>query len=182
MGTARIKTPALPDAPQTREACTAAIRQIGIAQRELERIETQLNEELAAVKAKHDPKAEPFRAQIEELAEGVRLWCEAHRKELLAGGAKTVDLGAGEVKWRMRPPSVTVRGAEKVIEKLKELGLRKFLRFKTEINKEAILAEPPDSAAATKLNTVKGVEINQVEDFIIEPFETHLEAVRGGRR
>jgi hypothetical protein len=46
------------------------------------------------------------------------------------------------VLWRIRPPSVAIRGAEAVIAHAQALGLAKFVRTKEEVNKEAILNEP----------------------------------------
>ena len=49
--------------------------------------------------------------------------------------------------------------------------LKRFIRTKEEINKEAILDEPEVVAS------VKGISITQKEDFVIVPFETELESV-----
>ena len=78
----------------------------------------------------------------------------------------------GEVKWRLRPPSISVRGADAVIATLRKLGLGRFLREKVEIDKEALLKEP-DVA-----RQVGGVSLSQKEDFVIVPAETQLEEVQ----
>lgn len=97
-------------------------------------------------------------------------YCEAHRDELTDGGrVKTASLITGEVQWRQRPPSVSVRGAESVIETLKRLGLSRFVRTKEEVNKEAILNEPDNVRGVAGLNIVTGVE-----DFVITPFEQEV--------
>ena len=53
-----------------------------------------------------------------------------------------------------------------VIETLEKLGLARFLRTKTEINKEAILADPDAVSGIAGLSIQTGVE-----DFVITPFE-----------
>jgi len=58
------------------------------------------------------------------------------------------------------PPSVSVRGAESVIDTLKRLGLGKFVRTKEEVNKEAILNEPDEVRGVAGLNIVTGVRIS----------------------
>ena len=94
-------------------------------------------------------------------------FCEANRSELTNGGkVKTANLITGEVQWRQRPPSVSVRGAESVIETLVRLGLNVFVRTKEEINKEAILNEPDAVKGVAGITVVTGVE-----DFVITPFE-----------
>jgi phage host-nuclease inhibitor protein Gam len=75
------------------------------------------------------------------------------------------------VQWRLRPPKVVVKGLEAVLDKLRRMGLERFIRTKEEINKEAILAEPD------AVKRVAGISIEQGEDFVIKPFETQLEEV-----
>lgn len=167
----RIKAKAIVDAPQSRENVIADIAQIGICQRERQRIEATMNDELAKVREEFETQALALAADITRLSAGVQAWCEANRYEITQNNkTKTVSFQTGEVKWRTRPPSVSVRGAEAVIEALKNLKLDQFIRTKDEINKEAILA---DQVAASG---VRGIKINKdLEDFVIEPFETKLE-------
>jgi len=167
----RIKRDAARFVPQHREECVRAVKEIGEAQRERTRIETAMNDEIAAIKTRYEEQARPYAEQIRELTQGVQTYCEAHRDELLTGKAKTVNLASGEVKWRTRPPRVSVRNVTGVIEALKRLKLKRFIRIKEEINKEAILEEPETVAG------VKGISITQREDFVIVPFETELEEV-----
>ncbi|MCY1408141.1 Bacteriophage Mu Gam like protein [compost metagenome] len=83
---------------------------------------------------------------------------------------KFANLITGEVQWRIRPPSVTVRGADAVLELLRSKGLIRFIRVKEEVNKEAILNEP---AAVVGL---PGAVINcGIEDFAIVPFEQEVQ-------
>lgn len=170
--TNRIKSAAEVWVPRTREECSAAIAQIGEAQRERTRIQTALNDEIAGIKARYEEDAHPHAQVIVQLTRGVQVWCEANRAELTNNGkTKTANLASGEVKWRMRPPSVAVRGLDAVIDALRSLGLSKFVRIKEEVNKEAILAEPD------AVRGVRGIKITQTEDFVVQPFETHLEEI-----
>jgi phage host-nuclease inhibitor protein Gam len=157
--------------PNGKEQVSEFIALIGEAQRERERIQADMNDELAAVKARFEELAAPYKEDIEALGKGVQLWCEANRADLTKGKIKHYVFPAGQVAWRMRPPRVVVRAVENVIDACIKLGLGKFLREKVEINKEAMLAEP-DLA-----QTLTGVSIAQGEDFVITPFETKLEEV-----
>ena len=108
------------------------------------------------------------------MQQGVQAWCEAHRIELCGENdrnGKTANLVTGEVSWRQRPPSVTVRGVEAVIETLKRMKLARFVRTKEELNKEAVLNEPKAVAGIAGLTVNTGVE-----DFVIVPFEAEAEA------
>ena len=165
----KLKADAAQHVLQSRDQVVDAIGRIGAHVRARTRIETAMNDEIAAIRARYETEAQPLSAEILTLSEGVQGWCEAHRLELTAGGkVKTAMLPTGEVKWRVTPPSVSVRGAEAVMALLRQRGLERFIRVKTEVNKEAILNEP-DVAAE-----VPGICILQREEFVIEPFETVL--------
>jgi len=129
-----------------------------------------MNDEIAAIKTRYEAEAAPHNELIKELRAGVQTWCEAHRDVLTKGGkVKTAAFASGEVRWRMTPPSVAIRGVEATMDLLKRLGLARFIRTKEEVNKDAILAEPD---AVTGVSTIS---IKQHEEFVIEPFETSLE-------
>lgn len=171
--TVRIKqeAPVYP-VPQTRDQVVEAIAEIGRRQRERSRIQAAMNDELAALKQRYEQEAAPHASVITDLASGVQTWCEAHRDELTqAGKTKTANLASGEIRWRVRPPSVAVRSLETVLQALRDLRLSRFIRVKEELNKEAVLAEPE------AVKHVKGITVTQKEDFVIVPFETELEEV-----
>ena len=165
----RNKRPAAAYVCQSRDETQTAIRELGDAQRELTRIETRINDAIAAITAEHKETIAALRERIDTLTGGIQLWCEAHRAELTANG-KTANLVTGEVGWRQRPPSVCVRQAEKVIETLKALRLTRFLRDKTEVNKEAVLAEPAAVSGIAGITVVTGIE-----DFSVTPFEIEVQ-------
>ena len=158
--------------PQTREEVSVSILRIGELQRQRTRIEAAMNDEVATAKARYEAEAEPHKREIIALSEGVKIWCAANRDELTGKGrVKHFKFSGGEVRWRMTPPKVVVRGVEAVIDMLKRTGLTQFIRVKEEVNKEAILA---DGEAWTRIN---GVVVQQAEEFVIVPFETTLEEV-----
>jgi phage host-nuclease inhibitor protein Gam len=155
----KLKSAAKAYACQSRQETQRDIKIIGDVQRQLVRIEADMNDEIAAL-----------RARLQELQGGVQTWCEANREDI-CGKGKTANLITGEVNWRQRPPSVSVRKPEEVIATLQGLGMDRFVRVKDEINKEAILAEPAAVAG------IKGISINTgIEDFVITPFEVDLVA------
>lgn len=169
----RIKTEAAAVAFQSREEVDAAIAQIGHAQRERAAIAVAMNAELAAVRDRYEQAAAPHAAVIKEFGHGVQIWAEAHRDELTKGGkTKTAKLASGEISWRTRPPKVRIVGEGIVVQALRTLGLDRFLRTKTEIDKTAILADPD------AVTSVKGITLTQGEDFVIKPFATEIEEVQ----
>lgn len=156
--------------PQSRDDAARAVREIGDDRRHLARLETEMNDRIARLKEGYEAKAEPIRERIVAGTEGLKIWAEANRTALTGGDkTKTVDLGTGEVKWRLRPPSVRITKVEDVLGRLRELALTRFIRVKEEVNKDAILADPETA------RTVTGIAIGTAgEDFIVEPFEAAL--------
>jgi phage host-nuclease inhibitor protein Gam len=166
---AKTKTPPR-FVPASREEVTQAIRSIGGHQRERARIEAAMNDHLALIRERFEAEAAPHAERIKLLSEGVEIWCDANREALTDGGrTKTVNLASGEVKWRTSPPKVVIKKADQVLEVLRQRGLTDYIRVKEEISKEAILASP-DAVAG-----IRGISIEQDEQFVIEPFETKLE-------
>lgn len=159
--------------PRDRDEVNAAIAELGRQQRERVRIETAMNDELAQVKARHDAEAKPLGDRISELSKGMHLWCEANRATLTQDGkVKFHDFATGQVKWRLRPPSIAIRGADAVLKMLKDLGMGRFIRSKEEIDKEALLKE------LDLAKTLAGVTVSQKEDFVVVPHESQIEEVQ----
>ncbi|MEM7295673.1 MAG: host-nuclease inhibitor Gam family protein [Pseudomonadota bacterium] len=157
--------------PQDDSEAREAIREIGDLNREVLRIETQMQDEIAALQSKYGDLVEPLKAQIEAKQEGLKMFCEVNRDRLTKGGkVKFHRFATGEVSWRLRPARVTIRGKDAVILAIKSASLsEKFLRVKEELNKEAMLEERGLAAA------LLGVTIgSDGEDFIVEPFEPEL--------
>ena len=169
MATKKLKAKAQTYAPQSKIDCQADIKKLGDLQREFMREQADLNDAISNLAKDAAPRLTQLNERIELLQAGVQTWCEANRKEL-CGSGKTANLITGEVQWRARPPSVTIRGAEVVLENLKSLGLERFVRVKEEANKEAMLNEPD------AVRGVAGITINSgIEDFTITPFEVSAE-------
>ncbi len=152
---------------QNKAQAMEAITEVGNSQREITRLETEINDITAAAIDERKDRISELRSIIETLSHGVQSWCEVNRDVLCVKG-KTVNLTTGEVSWRVRPPKVSLRGVDKVLEMLKanKALSKKFVRVKEEVNKDAILADPK------AVKDIKGISISSgVEDFVIKPFE-----------
>lgn len=165
MKAVRLKTQAKAMVCQSKVQAAEAITEIGNAQREITRLETEVNDITARALDERKDRIDELRTTIDELSQGVQAWCEVHRDVLCKKG-KTANLTTGEVSWRQRPPKVSLRGMDKILEALKQAKLKQFIRVKEEINKDAILANP------TAVKDIKGISIKSgIEDFVIKPFE-----------
>lgn len=160
--------------PQTRDEVNDAIAELGRHQRERARIQASMNDEIAAVKAKHEGNAKPLGDRIAELTKGIHLWCEANRTRLTDGGkVKFHEFATGLVKWRLTPWSVAVSKVSDVLALLKAKGMSQFIRTKEELDKEALL-----DAREAMTDQVKGLSFKQKEEFAVIPHESNLEEVQ----
>ncbi|NTZ82384.1 host-nuclease inhibitor protein Gam [Burkholderia metallica] len=168
----RIKAAAQTWAAQSESDVASTIRAIGDASREVVRLQAAMNDEIAGITQRYQEQIAPHQERLLSLQAGVQTWCEANRERLTdAGKVKSYNFVTGQIQWRQRPPSCTVRGVDAVLELLRERGMYGFIRTKEEINKEAILNEPE------KIKGVPGISIvTGVEDFVIEPFEQTADA------
>jgi phage host-nuclease inhibitor protein Gam len=156
--------------PRDQEEANRFLQRIGETQRRRAEIQIELDESVAAMKVRFEKAARPFAEEEEVLVQGLQLWAEANRAALTRDGAtKTVRMQAGEILWRVRPPSVRVTDAESVIAFLQASGLDRFVRTKNEVDKDALLREPAVAAA------VPGVKVGSAgEQFVVEPVKLSL--------
>ena len=166
----KTKVKAVAYACQSREETISAIKELGDAQRERTRIQTEINDILAAATAARQAQIDALQERINTLGDGIHLWCEANRTALCGNERKSANLITGEVAWRQNPPSVNVRNAKKALERLRALKLERFIRTKEEINKDAILDEPKAVTGIAGLTVVTGTE-----SFSVTPFEIELD-------
>ena len=169
--TMRIATQAHTATPQTAAEASNAMGDLGTAMAERAKTQAEMDAAVAQVTAKFQPKIQALAAQVKDLVNGLQTWGEANKDELTAQGKRSVNLGTGEVGWRMNPPKVKVTGLPKVIELLKAKGLDMLLAIKEDINKKAILEDP------SQIKGVKGLEVVQEETFWAKPASVDMEEI-----
>jgi len=157
------KAPAL-DPNLTDRDAVAMLRKLGSLQRRMEAVVAHGASRIAAIQEATDKGLAPIRAEADEVEKTLRAYAEKHRERLCGKGRKLARLATGEFIWRKNPPKVSIRKAEEVLAALKTLGLKRFVRVKEEINKEAILDDPAAVAG------VKGVTVSATETLEIKPF------------
>ena len=163
--------------PKSIEEATEFIGIIGKHQRELNKIQMRINNQIEKIKSEALAESLVHQEIIDKLFEGIFIFAQSHREELTEGGRKkTIHLPTGDILWRMTPPAVSLKNVKKVIELCKSSGLERFIRVKENINKEAMLKEPE---VAKKIS---GVTISQKEEFVVKPSEIEIEISRDTKR
>ena len=157
-------------APKNLFEANAMLARIGDLTRSHDLIQSAMDEGIGQFKEKMQAEAQPLSVEIETLTASLQLYAEANRDVLTKNGKlKTIKLSAGEISWRARPPSVRLKDVPAIIGTCLQRGLQKFLRIKTDIDKEAMLADP------VVAGSIVGVTIASTgEDFIITPASVKL--------
>jgi phage host-nuclease inhibitor protein Gam len=168
---AKRKALALP-VPQDRDQAVEHMARIGQLRRLIAAHQADAAAKLAAIAEVVEQAIEPLHAELIAKEKGLQSYCEANRDELTQGGkVKFHKFATGKVSWRKRPAKVSIQKAKDVIARLKELGLKRFIRTEEAIDKEAMLKE------AKAAEAVEGVTIKSAgEDFAIEPTEVETDA------
>ena len=143
------------------EANTSLFR-IGAIDRSVSAIESELSEAIARLREEAEARSAPLLSERDDLATGLKLFDETNRATLLENDRKSVRISAGVFGWRLTPTKVQFLrgGAKKVLEAIKELRLKKYLRIKESVDKEALLKDRP---------VITGVKYVQREEFFLEP-------------
>lgn len=152
--------------PRTEEELARYIGIIGDLQRELAAHRISFEAAVAELANDWENLKGDLPLQVQARFEACFEYAQAKRVELTVSGKKSLELSSGQIGWRTAPPAVALdRGvkAEVVIGRLKAAGLSHLVRIVEEIDREAILKDPPAIVA------VVGVSVVQHEDFWLKP-------------
>lgn len=116
------------------EDVNAALRDIGLAERELSAIDSAANEKIAAIKTDAAKNGEPLRKMIAELSAKIQAFADYNREELFRD-RKTVELSFGSFGYR-KSTRISVR--KTTVGLLRRLGLVNCIRVKEEADKDAM--------------------------------------------
>jgi len=164
----------VPEVPKNLKEVNEFLGKIRKKQHKIEEINKELNDKIKELKEKAMQESEPLRKEISQLSQGIFAFAQSHRDELFKSEKKkSIQLSNGSFGWRITPPSVFVRNAKLILEKLKLLGLKSFIRTRESIDKEAILSA--EGEEAEKIKRIKGISVKQFEEFIIKPTGVEVE-------
>lgn len=164
-------TAAMAGVPADLEAANTLLGEIGTLQRQIDRIDLDLSEAVAALKKKAGDDAKPLADQVKAKVAALMAFATANRETIIPAGRKSVALSQGTIGFRLGNPTVKVAKGQDdaVIATFERLGLKKLLRHETTIDKEAILREPGT------IQGLAGIGVAQVETFYVKPLDVASE-------
>lgn len=137
-----------------------ALKRIGELDRHLGWIEATSNEQIDAIKAASKETATPIAAEKLGLEAAMKEFCEANRSEFAK--VKSRDLIFGSVGFRLSTKIVIKRVAD-TLQALKDFDLKKCIRIKEEVDKEAMKTLDSETlasvGAALKTENAFGYEV-----------------------
>lgn len=86
--------------PQNKEDCASAIAELARIRASIDLRQTALDESIAAMTANTEAQIAPLRDKYQVISVAVQSYCEARKKELLKGKAKSHKFTTGVVGWK----------------------------------------------------------------------------------
>lgn len=136
---------------------------------ERDQLTNAMNQKLLDVRQDYEGRLIPMEGTIKTGLERLETWAAANPAEF--GGKKSLDLLHGTIGFRTCPPALkTIKGWtwKLVIAALKKIeSMKKYVREKSEVDKETLLAE----RATLPEGTLKlfGMHVDQGEQFFVDP-------------
>lgn len=116
------------------EDANIALRDIGLAQKELDAIDSETNRKIAELKTSAAKQGEELRKAIAEKSAKLQAFADYNRDELFKD-RKSLELSFGSFGYRK---STKISVKKTTLELLKKFGMKKFIRQKEEPDKEAL--------------------------------------------
>lgn len=166
----------------TREEAEIVLHDIAIAVNAKRKVTADMDAEILAIKNRCQPHLTKLDEQIEADSNRLADFAEDH-PEIFPKDRKSVQWVAGKFGFRTDTPSLAPISRAftwaKILAVIGSKRLRKFIRTKIEVDKDAILARCGTKEKPTKFQTrtlpLLGLKLVQEEKFFVEPDLTKVE-------
>ena len=147
------------------------LARLGEIERQMEALTARMNRRVAELKQRMLEAGKDLDREQESLRNQIERFYWAHRKEVLAEGRKSVELPFGRLGARCSR-SVVVEDAASALEWLLSSGFHRYLRTRTEIDREAIrsvlLARNGSGGESAELLRCPSIGLRENEEFWYE--------------
>ena len=155
----------------TRDEAEGYVNEVALAENRRRVLNAEMDEKILAIRERYGPDLEICSEHLKNLSLLLQTWAEANPQEF--ANKKSVEFPAGKVGFRTGTPKLkTVTGwtFARVLEKLQSLKWgAAFVRVKTEVDKEGIIAQVGQGLLQPAELREIGVKVEQDESFFIEP-------------
>ncbi|MBI4465147.1 MAG: host-nuclease inhibitor Gam family protein [Acidobacteria bacterium] len=126
-----------PAEPRSWEEVNQRLAYLGEMERQIRALRDQFEQKVAVLKQQWIEASQPVESERERMQDQIERFYWAHRDEVLAAGRKSVELPFGRLGTR-RSRSLLVEDSATVQRWLAANGLDRYLRTRTEIDREAL--------------------------------------------
>jgi len=174
--------------PRDWEEVNERLACLGEIERQLRALRDKFQVKVAVLKQQSIEASHPLEQEKEKLERQIERFYWAHRAGVPTPGRKSVELAFGRLGAR-RSQSLVVEDARAAGQWLAANGLNRFLRHRTELDREALrsallapigLGSGPGDTASAQLPNCPGISLRQREEFWYEVDETVLNCAPAG--
>jgi phage host-nuclease inhibitor protein Gam len=166
-----------PDDLRSWEQVNQRLASLGEAERQIRSLRDQFEQKVAVLKQQWLEASHPVLRDKEKIECQIERFYWAHCDEVLACGRKSVDLVFGRLGSR-HSRSVVVRDAAAAIDWLRDNGFKRYLRTRTELDREALrssLVGTSGAADVSDLDRCPGVRLREADEFWYEVDDSRLD-------
>jgi len=147
-----------PEKLESLQDVDTALRNLGLLEREIEKIDADAQKEIGEIKAAAAKTGEPYRARIAETVAKIQAFADYNKTDLFKD-KKSVDLTFGVFGYR-KSTSISVK--KSTVGLLEKLNLDKYIRTEKQPDKEAM--KQMDDEALAQVDAVRKIK----DDFFCE--------------
>ena len=175
-----------PAEPRSWEEVNQRLAYLGEVERQIRALRDQFEQKVAVLKQQWLEASQPVEQERERLQQQIERFYWGHRGELLAEGRKSVELAFGRLGSRLSR-CVVVEDAEAAQQWLEAHGLGRFLRTRTEVDREAIrsalLASNGSGESLSRaLLACPAIQFQETEQFWYEVSRPTAQGLRAAGR
>lgn len=154
------------------EEVNARLGYVGEMERQLRSLRNQFEQKVAVLKQQWVEGSQPVTREKKKVEEQIECFFWSHQDEVFATGRKSVELVFGRLGTR-RSRSLSVDDAAAAQQWLTRHGLQRFLRVRTELDREALRSamlgcDEGSSESAAELAGCPGIRLRDDEEFWYE--------------
>lgn len=173
--TNRIRVATADAAIENREMAESEVCALANLTLERNSVQILLDDAINKLREKYGPTIADYNKDITDKSERLRTWAELNPDEF-PKGKKSIEMSHGTIGFRTGTPklkTISRKTWDAVLQAIKAMGLRAWIRTEETVNKEQIIADARGGAAlklfADEHMRAIGVKVVQDETFFIEP-------------
>lgn len=170
----KIKLPAI----TTRDEAESVMNELAQAENNRRKFIARRDAEVLNINSQYEGGIAACAEAVREKSDILRAWAEA-TPEAFPKGRKSLDLVSGVIGFRTGTPKLALLSRawnwDKVLEAFRH-GLKKYIRTKDEVNKDAVLADYATRQICDAELAAEGLKVVQEESFFVEPALTDTDA------